>query len=300
MINKFRYFCSIAKNGSMTRAAEECNISQPALSASIRRLEAELGVSLFLRTTHGLKLTEAGKRCLPYAQTLCSSYYSLTATIQFLKAENNMLHVGSGMQHVAMIVNNYLLDNPGTLADIEQYFQYEKLKHSLITHLTDVVLSSPPIEGKGITMEIVHSEPFFLLLPKSSPYVKLNLDNISLAEIAEMPNILTLPPDAPMRKALDASVSSANLQLHYSMQIENSAVLDILRNDAEGKFVTIYPEFRALQITKDIPSLTYISIDNQKFTRDIAISYLTENGKKSHIKAFVKYVKEFYLNQFHV
>lgn len=55
------YFSTICKYDNLTRAAEKINISQPALSNSVRQLETEFGVQLFFRTSKGLVLTEAGK-----------------------------------------------------------------------------------------------------------------------------------------------------------------------------------------------------------------------------------------------
>lgn len=55
------YFNTICKYDNLTRAAEKINISQPALSNSVRQLELEFGVSLFNRTSKGLVLTDAGR-----------------------------------------------------------------------------------------------------------------------------------------------------------------------------------------------------------------------------------------------
>ena len=55
------YFNTICKYDNLTRAAEKINISQPALSNSVRQLESEFGVQLFHRTSKGLVLTEAGQ-----------------------------------------------------------------------------------------------------------------------------------------------------------------------------------------------------------------------------------------------
>lgn len=61
-------FVQIARIGSVSRAAQELFISQPALTARLHALEAELGEALFLRTRRGVRLTEAGKAFLPHAE----------------------------------------------------------------------------------------------------------------------------------------------------------------------------------------------------------------------------------------
>ena len=57
----YRVFYVVAKNKHMTRAGEELHISQPAISQSIKKLEEQLGGTLFLRSNRGMELTEEGK-----------------------------------------------------------------------------------------------------------------------------------------------------------------------------------------------------------------------------------------------
>ena len=56
----YRVFYTVAKCGSLTRAAEELYISQPAVSQSIKQLENQLGTPLFHRTHHGMELSQSG------------------------------------------------------------------------------------------------------------------------------------------------------------------------------------------------------------------------------------------------
>lgn len=60
-----RYFLSVARVGSFTRAAEECGVAQPSLSRAIKQLEVELGGELFRRERPQALLTELGTRMLP-------------------------------------------------------------------------------------------------------------------------------------------------------------------------------------------------------------------------------------------
>ena len=59
-IQQMKYVAAIANNGSFREAAKKLFITQPSLSNSIRELEEELGISLFLRTNKGAFLTEEG------------------------------------------------------------------------------------------------------------------------------------------------------------------------------------------------------------------------------------------------
>lgn len=67
-------FLAVAKLGSMSRAAEEMFLTQPTLTARLQLLEQEMGTQLFARTRSGMKLTEAGREFLPYAERCVSSF----------------------------------------------------------------------------------------------------------------------------------------------------------------------------------------------------------------------------------
>ena len=64
----YRVFYTVAKNKHMTKASEELHISQPAISQSIKKLEDQLGGSLFLRSNKGMELTEEGKMFYEYVK----------------------------------------------------------------------------------------------------------------------------------------------------------------------------------------------------------------------------------------
>jgi len=69
-LRHLRYFVSVAEGGSVSRAAEKLFIAQPALSAQIRQLEEELGVTLFVRLPRGVRLTPAGESFLEDARAI--------------------------------------------------------------------------------------------------------------------------------------------------------------------------------------------------------------------------------------
>src|SRR3712207_9097265 len=61
-------FADIARRGNLSRAAEALYVTQPAVSARVQRLERELGSTLFVRTSRGMRLTATGRAFLPFAE----------------------------------------------------------------------------------------------------------------------------------------------------------------------------------------------------------------------------------------
>lgn len=61
-------FLEVARRGSVSRAAEALYVTQPTLTARLHALERDMGDQLFVRTRHGMRLTEAGRAFLPYAE----------------------------------------------------------------------------------------------------------------------------------------------------------------------------------------------------------------------------------------
>ena len=61
-------FLEVARRGSVSRAAEALFVTQPTLTARLHSLERELGTPLFVRTPHGMRLTDAGRAWVPYAE----------------------------------------------------------------------------------------------------------------------------------------------------------------------------------------------------------------------------------------
>ncbi|MEE1109049.1 MAG: LysR family transcriptional regulator, partial [Lachnospiraceae bacterium] len=73
-ISQIRYVLEIANSSSMRQAASRLFISQPALSASVRELEEELGILIFERTNKGISLTDEGREFVTYAKKVVSQY----------------------------------------------------------------------------------------------------------------------------------------------------------------------------------------------------------------------------------
>ena len=72
-------FVQVAESGSFTRAGESLGYSQPTISIQIKQLEQELGIQLFDRIGHTVRLTAKGQDALLYAQRICHMCQEMTS-----------------------------------------------------------------------------------------------------------------------------------------------------------------------------------------------------------------------------
>ena len=69
-LQQIRYVIAVANTNSMNEAAKQLFISQPSLSSAIKELEAEMHISIFVRTSKGVVLTSEGEEFLSYARQI--------------------------------------------------------------------------------------------------------------------------------------------------------------------------------------------------------------------------------------
>lgn len=97
-IQQLYYILEVAKAGSLNRAAKELFVSQSCISISIRKLEQELGFSIFVRSPHGTTLTEKGQKLIEEAGTIMASMHRISQvqssdTSQHTSAVFRLLHM---------------------------------------------------------------------------------------------------------------------------------------------------------------------------------------------------------------
>lgn len=97
-INQLKYVLEVADSSSMREASTRLYISQPALSASIRELEEELGILIFARTNKGISLTDEGREFLNYAKKAVGQYEIL---------EDRYLAKDSGRERFSVSTQHY-------------------------------------------------------------------------------------------------------------------------------------------------------------------------------------------------
>jgi DNA-binding transcriptional LysR family regulator len=104
---KLEVFCRVVELGGVTRAAERLYVAQPAVSAHIRSLEDRLGVKLFDRVGHGLRLTETGQHVYRWASEIAARSNQMEREIDALADGST----GSVTIAASMSAGNYILAN---------------------------------------------------------------------------------------------------------------------------------------------------------------------------------------------
>lgn len=84
-IKQLQYFLTVCKYGSFSKASTSLYITQQGLSSTIKKIEEELGVLLFVRTPKGISLTDYAQLLVPYAEETCKRHESLLSEIESLK-----------------------------------------------------------------------------------------------------------------------------------------------------------------------------------------------------------------------
>ncbi|MBP3730253.1 MAG: LysR family transcriptional regulator [Mailhella sp.] len=88
-------FLLVAKHESLSRAAEEMHLSQPALSRSMRRLEEELGTKLFFHKKNRIFLSDTGRLAASHAKKILRSIDGMKRQINLLNRQKNTISIGS-------------------------------------------------------------------------------------------------------------------------------------------------------------------------------------------------------------
>ncbi|MEC0242167.1 LysR family transcriptional regulator [Paenibacillus dokdonensis] len=107
-LHALRFFVKVAETGSVTLASEALRVSQPAVTAQIKRLEHELGLQLWIPHGRGVALTEAGRMLAGEAKRLFELEHSIEDGLERLKkGEAGQLHIAA-----TYLPSNFLLPRP--------------------------------------------------------------------------------------------------------------------------------------------------------------------------------------------
>ncbi len=145
---RLKVFHTVASRSSFTKASEELNISQPAVTKHIKEIENQLNTKLFDRRGTSIQLTQSGRILFEYTEKIRNIYRDLEFEINQI----NQQHKGKLIIGASTTVAQYIL--PEILAKFNSY--YKDIKIELITHNTEMI-SELLKEGK-IDLGIIEGE----------------------------------------------------------------------------------------------------------------------------------------------
>lgn len=192
------YFQIVAKHKSLTKASEELNLSQPALSRSILRLEEEIGVPLLERKSRGVVLNQYGKVFLNSANQILSGMKETKQKI------HDMVDPNHGIISLAFIQTLGSSFVPDLISDFQQKFpniQFQlsqnitgKILKGIHTANIDIGFCSPQDPHENLCSIPVLTEELFLIVPAAHRLA--GKEQVNLCEVADDPFILFKPETA--------------------------------------------------------------------------------------------------------
>lgn len=233
--NHLRYFWAVAHVGSLTRAAEQLNVSQSAVSVQIQKLEREIAHPLFERVGKKLILTEAGRIALDYADTVFKTGDELMSTLQGKpQTSRQVLRVGA----LTTLSRNFQLDFLRPLvgrADVELIVRsgtMRELLAQLDAHAIDVVLANSPA-GRDARLPLRNH-----LLDRQSVSLvgrrRPNKHKFRFPEDLRTEPLLLPSLDSDIRVAFDRVLELAGIRPIILAEVDDMAMLRLLARERQG------------------------------------------------------------------
>lgn len=145
MLNQVRYFQAVVRLGSFTEAAEECNISQSAISQQIKALEQELGIQLIVRMNRKFTLTPAGEYFYKKSLVLVADYDRLVQdSIRISRKEHAELRIGYLKSYAGSAIQTAVANFSEKYPDVNVHIisgSHEDLYDLLRTEKVDLVMN---------------------------------------------------------------------------------------------------------------------------------------------------------------
>lgn len=193
MIRQIRYFQSVVRNNSFSEAAEECHISQSAISQQIKALENELGFSLLERHNRKFVLTSAGEYFYKKSLVLIADYEQMcSAAAKLARGDETVLKIGYLRSHnspeVYQALEDFSIQYPGV--DLQLLGgNHEELFDLLRTGGADLVLND---QRRAFSNEyvnlILNADRMYIELAARNPAAEL--PSVTVQELKNIPCIL--------------------------------------------------------------------------------------------------------------
>lgn len=232
-----RYFWTVAREGSLARAAEKLHVSPPSISEQIRELESALGEKLFRREGRTNKLTEAGQVVLGYAEEIFALGRELmNAVKQRPEAKTLRLSVGVADSFPKLVTNEILkpvFTLPQTVHVICREGKLEDLLAQLAAHRLDLVLADEPASSSANFKVFDHplgeTGTTFCAEKKLAARLKPNFPK----SLHESPALLPVD-NTTLRRALETWFRARGIQPRVVAEFEDLALMNVMAVEGRG------------------------------------------------------------------
>lgn len=230
-LDLYRLFYIVAKEGSISRAANLLFISQPAITLQIKKLESELGVSLFTRTKHGVVLTEEGNILFEYIKVAMDNIINGENALSNLKnLDSGIIRIGASTTVSKHIVMPYL----------EKFHEmYPKIEIQIVNSLTtnllkelrngnlDILFLNLPMD-ENKNLKIIPITDVHDIFVGNKKYFDLTKGKISLEELNNYPLLFQKMP-SNTRAYLNNYLKSNNTNLKPQLEVVSyNLIMDLV------------------------------------------------------------------------
>ncbi|CAM3253906.1 LysR substrate-binding domain-containing protein [Nocardioides dubius] len=226
-LRHLRYFSAVAETRHFGRAAERLHMAQPALSQAIRQLEAELGTSLFERTTRQVELTAAGEFLQGEAARILAAVEEAAAGVRRIgQGHQGLIRIGftgsAAHRHLPRIAHVVREALPGLAltfhADLLTPAQVNGLREGAL----DLAVLRPPISGDGVRVRTIEAEP--LVLAVAADHELATRAEISMRDLAGESFILLAHAASVVNEAVVSSCRAAGFDPRREHEAASNAV----------------------------------------------------------------------------
>ena len=234
-LQKLRHFYTVAKYRHITKAAQVLYIAQPSLTQSIKTLEKELGVELYVKKGRNIVLTEYGEYLYKRLDKLLPEIEALPLEIENIKLRNNKrvrLNILAASTFVVNAILKYRRENPDVIFDFEQ--TEEKYN-------CDIVITTNGILNSGVKdymRRCVKKENIYLAVPNSSVYN--SYDSIRLEDVKNE-NFVMLSSSRLFGVICDKFCSIAGFAPKILFESDSPSVVQNIISTGSG--VAFWPEY---------------------------------------------------------
>ena len=292
-LSELRFVVALAREKNFRRAAEKCFVSQPALSLAIKKLEEELGLSLFERSRSRVTATSIGKLIINQANVVLDE----AEKIKELSRQGDRQLANPFSLGLIYSIAPYLLpliipilrrDLPTMPLEVE-----ENITRNLEEHLKkgalDAAIIALPFEKSGIACVHLYDEPFEVIVPIKHTLAKK--PSLSAKELGREKVMLLDNDHCYTNQILEAC---PGLEKNREVQLGNS--LETIRNMVASNLgISVLPKSATVS-GYDNPLVKTIPFSDPKPYRRVALAYRKSTVKKDAIDYIVKSIQEINLN----